>query len=760
MKKFDKYIGYSFIINLLLGIIVVGVTFWLGDGVFYLGGDFNLQQVPFNQLARQSIEAGEFYWLDNFDLGTGFINALSFYVIGSPFFWITFLIPNPDYSIIVPCMLVAKFAVAGTGAYCYIKQYVKNFNWALIASMFYAFSGYQLTNLNYNHFHDVTALFPFLLLALDKAVNDDKKGYFCVMVALMALTSYFFFVAVVVFLVIYFAIKLLTREFKLNKKLFFSLATESILGVGISAILLLPSFFAIIENPRVSDTIFYKSNLLFLQPYQYADLIRAMIIPAENIFKRGIILELNSTAAEIYLPVIGMIPVFAYVLNHKKDWMSILSFVCFVFMLNPVLNSTFTAFNAEYYPRWFFMPILIFSAMAAKHYDNNDGIKPAMKIWLFLVVLFFSNSIIWKYYFKAEYWPNKLQATVMIAIAFAGVCIVVFVDKFKNNKFVIPLMICAVFIQTTAVFFIGSYYTHKYWNQGYGDAGTFFKEVSKMEYPDEEEYYRTVTKDAYMNAGIYSDKPSINTFATNISGSIFEFYHSNFIPRTVNSVISEYEYGFYTFLGVKYIIKEEGDNISARDFTTDPVWSDSGYAFYENKNFAGMGFTYDNAITKEEHEKLSVEVRHLASIDAIVLDDEQIEKYGHMYNFKTADEYIHFSYDDFSNVAAEKRLVSPQNYSEKNGVYTFDVSLDETTIYYISIPYSKGFTAKVNKQNTDIMNINNGFIGLVLPEGDSTVEIIYYPPGLKLGIAVSGISLILFAGYLSIAKFYKKKKIG
>ena len=122
IKNEKKYILNAFIINFVLGGLLVTIGFLLGKGTFYLGIDYNYQQVLFNILAKKSILDGNIFWLDNFDIGTSFIGALAFYGIGSPFFWVTMLIPGTDYGIIVPVMLVFKLAVAGTSAYCYIKQ--------------------------------------------------------------------------------------------------------------------------------------------------------------------------------------------------------------------------------------------------------------------------------------------------------------------------------------------------------------------------------------------------------------------------------------------------------------------------------------------------------------------------------------------------------------------------------------------------------------------------------------------------------------
>lgn len=80
-----------------------------------------------------------------------------------------------------------------------------------------AFSGYQTTNLEFFHFHDVVAIFPLLLWGLEMSMKDRKyRPAFVLTIFINCLLNYFFFVGEVVFLVIYYLIryrKLPVRQF-------------------------------------------------------------------------------------------------------------------------------------------------------------------------------------------------------------------------------------------------------------------------------------------------------------------------------------------------------------------------------------------------------------------------------------------------------------------------------------------------------------------------------------------------------------------
>ena len=88
------------------------------------------------------------------------------------------LVPSKYVVYAMGPLLVLKFMVSGCSSYLYLSQYVKNGYLAAIGAVLYTFSGFTFSNLFYNHFMDVIALFPLLLLALDQNVKNGKKIIF------------------------------------------------------------------------------------------------------------------------------------------------------------------------------------------------------------------------------------------------------------------------------------------------------------------------------------------------------------------------------------------------------------------------------------------------------------------------------------------------------------------------------------------------------------------------------------------------------
>ena len=84
----------TFLIALLVAAALFAPYMIMSEGYFIFYGDFNVQQIPFYQECHRAIRAGEIFWNWNTDLGANFIGSYSFYLLGSPFFWLRLPFPN------------------------------------------------------------------------------------------------------------------------------------------------------------------------------------------------------------------------------------------------------------------------------------------------------------------------------------------------------------------------------------------------------------------------------------------------------------------------------------------------------------------------------------------------------------------------------------------------------------------------------------------------------------------------------------------
>ena len=205
-------------------------------GIFYYYGDFNVQEIPFYQMIHGEVQNGNLGWNHLTDLGTDTISSYSFYLLGSPFFWMTIPFPNEFVPYLIGPLLILKFACAASAAYIYLKRYVSYNGFAMLGGLLYAFSGFSIYNVFFFHFHEPMIVFPLLLAALDAFLYDKRRGVFAVAVFAACTVNYYFFVGQVVFVIMYYLIITLSKTYKFKFTSFLLLAAEVIIGFCASAL--------------------------------------------------------------------------------------------------------------------------------------------------------------------------------------------------------------------------------------------------------------------------------------------------------------------------------------------------------------------------------------------------------------------------------------------------------------------------------------------------------------------------------------------
>ena len=193
----------------LIALLVAGAMFIpfmvIDKGYFIFYGDFNVQQIPFYQMCHNMVRQGDFGWSWLTDLGSDMVGSYAYYLISSPFFWLTLPFPNSFVPYLMGPLLILKFACAALTAYLYIRRFTKTPEAARLGGILYAFCGFSVYNIFFNSFHEAIIVFPLLLLSFELILTEKKHGLFAFCVFLSAGINYFFFFGMVVFTVIYFA---------------------------------------------------------------------------------------------------------------------------------------------------------------------------------------------------------------------------------------------------------------------------------------------------------------------------------------------------------------------------------------------------------------------------------------------------------------------------------------------------------------------------------------------------------------------------
>ena len=89
---------------------------------------------------------------------------------------------------------------------------------------------------------------------------------------------------------------------------------------------------------------------------------------------------------------------------------------------------------------------------------------------------------------------------------------------------------------------------------------------------------------------------------------------------------------------------------------------------------------------------------------------------------------------------------------------TGTIDLEENKLLCLSIPYSSGWTAYVDGQETPLLRANTMYMALPLTAGTHTVELRYATRGLGVGALLSAAGVLIFCGVLLGSRRDKGRK--
>lgn len=786
----------TFLISLLVSALFFVPYMIMSEGYFTFYGDFNVQQIPFYQECHAAIKSGNIFWNWNTDLGANFIGSYSFYLLGSPFFWLTIPFPNSFVPYLIGPLLILKFGCAAFTSYLYIRRFTRTPEAARLGGILYAFSGFSVYNIFFNHFHEPMIFFPLLLLALEMLITENRRFAFALTVCACAVCNYFFFFGMVVFTVIYFFVRLFSGAIKITFARFLSVVAEAVLGLILSAFLLLPSILAITGNGRISELLIGWDAILYGKESIYANALQCFFfppdIPARPIFFPKANVAWSSLGG--WLPLFSMVGVFTFFSKRKNHWLKRVIGICIFMAMVPFLNCSFYAFNSSYYARWYYMPILMMVLSTVTLTEDSEvdwsfGYKWVLGITIAvtLVIGFFpqrndAKELIWGLYSQGADWNEKLTYAVRFFIS-CGIALLSLVALYfllktrKENRkaFFKYSLVCVCIISVV----YGNVYIACGRSHSYAVKEVMIDQLIEGEVDlGDETQFRVDVYDGVDNTSMYLGLPGINAFHSVVPSSIMEFYEYIGVKRDVGSRPETDVYAIRPLLSVKYLLNSKSVDSFVDEDTRETemsgytyVKTENDYYIYENDNYIPYGFSYDYYMTYEFCNQYSEDLRPNLMLKAILLTEEQIEKYGHLYeNFETEGTIVYhdYGYDDKTFLLSEEAIAHDSNklaatsadyFKTDNGGFTARVERENETLVFFSVPYDEGWTATVNGVKTDIEKVNVGFMAVKVGKGTSEIRFNYTTPGLKTGLVISCAGAVILLLYVIIFTVWEKKNL-
>lgn len=763
VKEPNRYLRV-FLIALGTAAVIFLPFVLIDQGYFIYYGDFNVQQIPFYQMTHDAIREGNIFWSPTTDLGANFIGSYSFYNLGSPFFWLTLLFPSEAVPYLMAPLLVLKTAVAALTSYAYIARFVRNKDYAVIGALLYAFSGFTTYNVFFNHFHEAIAFFPLLLIGLEEFMQNGKRGVFCLAVFLNCFVNYFFFAGEVIFVILYWFLRLPSKDWSIHLKKFFWLLFEAVLGVALSAVLLLPSVLVVLSNPRTDQHFTGFSALFYGWVQRYGLIIESFFFPPDiparpNFFPDS---EAKWGSVAAWLPLFSMCGVFTFMSYHRGHWLKRILGTLFIMALVPLFNSAFFLFNSSYYARWFYMLVLMMALATAismeqnlKNYSTGIKITAGFTAAIALLVGFLPASVEKgeeQTYGLMKY-PDRFWVYVAIAVI-SLVLLGLIVHGFRKN----PKRFCRTATATVvAISVIYSVYLLSLGKTSLADSRDFIIPYSlnggeDITIPREDNYRIDVLDGKNLgmdNQAMFWQIPTIQAFHSIVPASIMEFYPEVGVTRDVGSRPEKRYYDLRCFLSVKYLFNRQEMGPDDEDYYHyDLRNQENGYYVYENRNYIPMGFTYDSYITREEFANRSDAAQQRLLLATMVLEEDGVARNQDILAHYNASTPLSMSEAGLEAYCAARAATTCKTFDYDNRGFTATIDLDKENLVFFSVPWEEGWTAEVNGKPVQIEKANIGFMAVRCPAGENiTIRFDYMTPGLIPGLAVTGGAVVVFLLY-------------
>lgn len=753
----------SFLIGFFLYIVTILPILINDGGILTFMGDYSSQSIPFTYHIRDCLLSGNVCWDWSSGLGSQFLGDYAYYNLFSPFTLFYLIIPRNAIIYAMPFVTALKYGTGSCLAFFYAKRFVKNKHYAVIAGVIYMFSSFSAYNQIF-HFCDIIALFPLLLIAMEELCVNKRRCVFALTVCFMALLNYYFFAGQAVFCVIYFFVRFFDRKLVNTLKKLLPVAIEAVIGFAMSAVFLLPVLIYLSASSKAMGMIAPSDMLIYSDGFNYLKLIQSVFMVPDPFYFTSLFPSVDiaypfgnlGSSVAAYLPLFSAAGVISFAWSKKKSWQTALLAICAVMALVPVLNQLFSALNSAYYARWLYMPLLIAAVMSVNALEEKISFRPgiitcsaviaAMLIYQLVVD---TDSLINRISNRASF--SVYQNILHFAVTVVSLILLIVVVKTKRDKDFLPKLYIFTLICTYMCFGVMTQYLYTQIPSVEANIASY---ALGEELPEEcSEGDPRITFSA-KNSNLVSGISSPSHF-----NSLHDIGFSQFLDDSGLG----YESGVYaniTFdnrelcdlISVKYFagLGETGDKY---DGLTE-VGKLGKYTIYENPEYIPMGFTYDNMISRDAFSAVQdTQQKDRLYMKALIVSDTS--EFSDILTdiSDTAGDTI--SDAGYKQLAAERRESAAYYCQKDTEGLTARIKTDKENIVFFSVSYNENWSAYIDGTQTKVYNINNGCVGVRVPEGDHEIRLSYKVRGLAEGAAVTAVAVSALLIYAFVC--YRKE---
>lgn len=823
MKRFAQSKAFPYIAAFGLPFFIC-VIICIGNGVYPFGDncilhiDMYHQYCPFFTEFLNKLQSGgslQYSW--NLGLGSDFVSLYAYY-LASPLNFLILLCPKSHVIEFMTLLIILKISASGLTFFLYIRHHYKLVGKdgrmhknqvipAIVFSTAYALSGFVAAYSWDIMWMDCIALFPLIMIGLERLVQEKKAGLYYITLALCIFCNYYISIMICIFLVFAFVLLFFSQK-KGKGGAVLRFGWYSLLAGASSAILLLPEI-AVLSVSGSAEGGFPKTAEFYFNIL--AELGRGAAVTS--------VYTGNDHWPNLYAGAFSLFLVWIYVLNRRISWKEKVPRIAMLafFLVSFAENQLDYIWHGMHFPqalpgRQSFLYSFVLLSMGFAAVRKRKGTK----IWHIAVAAIVSMMLL---LLSGWYGDETVTEPVSLVITALFICVyaVTFVlTKITGKKKRLAFAQFAVFVAVAEL--------------AINMAATGFGTTSRVAYTEKQTDYENLLKTAKEDneetgSGFYrvedterktKNDDSLYGYA---SATIFSSLMNLDVSHLFQSLFMEGGKNFYCYNGatplssslfsVKYMLSDSA--LEESPYRT--LIGGSGSSFlYRNNYSLPLGFVMDEQAIANWTSSTADRMASLNSLtSALGAEGQMLYPATCVADVNAGDTTIDIAedgyyYADYVSCTSDTLTVNrsdgwTKQYSKTSHRYLIELGeckagdeihilnsnmesiefqvyqLNEKVVQQafdtlnaqtmqltdmtdrkiegkiqvqnagrliLSVPADEGWTLYVDGKETEIEPLADALVGVHLEKGSYTIKLCYTTPGLKVGAGISLGAVILF----------------
>lgn len=638
-KKADFYILYT-IVFAVISLVIYGCFYFNGKSLVWShdGVPQHINALAYyGKYLRNVLKTLVFdhkislpMWDMHIGYGSDILTTLHYYVIGDPLTLFSVFVPEKNTEILYEILIFLRIYLAGItfSIYCFYRENPKQATF--IGCLVYIFAGWTIyASMKHPYFSNPMIYLPLVLMGIDKVYKKEKPYLFIWATAVAAMSNFYFFYMISVFMVLYAAFRYFgifrKRSVKDVFQWFLKFAGFYLVALMIAALIFLPVVMTLFGTERFQAQNYVP--LLYDRIY-YEKYLGCLI--GENMIQWGV-------AGYSAVAMAGVFVIF----SKKKKYTGLkLGFVLLnLFLLIPFAGHVLNGFSYVS-NRWIWAYGMLIAYILVQAYPELFTLQMREKRRIFIMLLVYCVLALVSKSARTE--RNSMAVMLLVLAVFT---VLSYGNIFMQGKYLCGMLV-AVLVTSIILNVSYQYSYEKNYLSEFEEKNRALEEL--QDGPDRtilsldgssSSRYDQYKTGSYVNTAMYMGTNSTSYYFSVANGNIsrffdemylntpWDYHYSSLDGRTILDRLASVKY---------FAVKRNGYGYIPYGYDEEAA-STKKYRIYEDEDSLPLGYTYDSWISREKYEKLSVTEKQQALLQGAVVENSSLPETQLSFDDKKAD---------------------------------------------------------------------------------------------------------------------------